>query len=152
MQDVCRGAGKGPKKRFRRGRYSYRCGRVWRLASYQIRNFKEHTGFTSEIYAEPTRTLHRILELGATMRVSGGAPIRRYAPNLFFTTVKSFGVSIMSPCPLCPVHALIYRHRGYSQISPCIPKLGTLLREVEFSSSVLVSLCLVSHFVNLLAS
>lgn len=56
-----------------------------------IKLYREHTGFTSEIYAEPTRTLHRILELGATMRVSGGAPIRRYAPNLFFTTVKSFG-------------------------------------------------------------
>ncbi|KIM32204.1 hypothetical protein M408DRAFT_20527 [Serendipita vermifera MAFF 305830] len=56
-----------------------------------IKTYREHTGFTSEIYAEPTRTLHGILGLGDTMRVSGGAPIRRYAPNLILTTFASMG-------------------------------------------------------------
>lgn len=62
---------------------------------------REHTGFTSEIYAEPTRELHGILGLGDTMKVSGGAPIRRYAPNLFLTTVASIG-RVLANLPLWP--------------------------------------------------
>ncbi|KIM32202.1 hypothetical protein M408DRAFT_20525 [Serendipita vermifera MAFF 305830] len=56
-----------------------------------IKLYREHTGFTSEIYAEPTRALHKILGLGDVMNVSGGAPIRKYAPNLFFTSIVSIG-------------------------------------------------------------